>query len=227
MLPKSDGPSSIKKIKLPAIQKDILQLAESHAIDNEETQTSQANEETIETTYSNDSLVFESYGSSLDLGYASVEGSLPQDIKTERDTSGPAEVDADNDLFEAVSFGTVDSVEAFDYGSILSQFDTFFRSKLDAELALFQESMHSMLTEQQVHLRKIITSSTQESAYEVETEDTSKKMVALTQESAEISLKECRCVFQETEKKTKNKVIIELLSLSCQLTQILGQHKFK
>ncbi|GFR80313.1 hypothetical protein ElyMa_002311100 [Elysia marginata] len=197
MLPKSDGPSSVKKIKLPEINKDILQLAESYAMDNEETQTPEANDETVETTGtgSNDSIICGSHGSSSDLGYASNGSGLPHDVNSEGQTIGLDEIDADNDLFEGQPFGA----EAFDYNSIINQFDTFFRGKLDAELALFQESMHSMLTEQQIHLRKIINSASQDNVLDLE----------------------------EAEKKTKNTVVIELLSLSCQLTELLGQKKFK
>ncbi|KAK3726439.1 hypothetical protein RRG08_005045 [Elysia crispata] len=230
MLPKSEGPTSVKRIKLPQLKKDILDLVESNVIGNEETQKIQAENDTVETTTSNDSIICGSYGSSLDLGYASNEGSLPIDLETSVTGSDINDLPGKEleNKFSDEALRTGDCGADFDYDSILFQFDAFFRGKLDAELAVFQENMHSMLTEQQIHLQKIISSASQNNFCEGDTEGTSIGSAVTTDETSAVDeTREFRCVCQESQKKAKNSFMIELLSLSCQLTELLNQKKFK
>ncbi|RUS90715.1 hypothetical protein EGW08_001519, partial [Elysia chlorotica] len=229
MLPKLEGPTSVKRIKLPPSQKDILDLAESHVSGSEEAQTNKVEDETVETTTSSDSIVCGSYGSSLDLGFVSNESSFHNDLNasaTGSETNDFFGNATQNEICDG-SFEIGDCEANFDYNSILHQFDAFFRGKLDAELALFQESMHSMLTEQQIHVRKIISSASQDNSYEVDTEVKPVESAVPTDDASLVveGIEEFRCLCQESQKKEKNELFIEILSLSCQLTELLSQKK--
>ncbi|GFO05653.1 hypothetical protein PoB_003215800 [Plakobranchus ocellatus] len=84
------------------------------------------------------------------------------------------------------------------------------------------------MTEQQIHLRKIISSANPKSTFEVDTEETVvEKVLPEAKLHSEEESSEIRCSCQEPENKAKNGLVIELLSLSCQITELLNQQKYK
>ncbi|GFO05657.1 hypothetical protein PoB_003216200 [Plakobranchus ocellatus] len=124
MLPKSDGPSIVKKMKLPERETDILDVAEGHVQVSQESLVRQAADEINETVdtvgTSNESAgtICESYGSSVDLGYSSIDNSLHVDLSDSNvseanDLPGMAHPEESWDLFGAGDY---------DYNSILFQF---------------------------------------------------------------------------------------------------------
>ncbi|KAH9524998.1 hypothetical protein Btru_000056 [Bulinus truncatus] len=102
--------------------------------------------------------------------------------------------------------------------------ESSFRHKLDSELHTFQRNIHNFLSEQQTHIQKIYTSA----EFPVNLLDQS--MNPAGQESPGFEensdkLYSC-CTDVEFSCETKASLMIELLSLSCQLTALLNLPKF-
>ncbi|BFZ09262.1 hypothetical protein BsWGS_12301 [Bradybaena similaris] len=117
-----------------------------------------------------------------------------------------------------------DNVGTYNLDVILCQFDSFFRSRLNSELEAFQETMHSMLTEQQIHIQRIVCSIVEQNLNEECSEAQEEVPVESNGNITEAS--EIRCTCHNSESKTKMDLIIELLSLSCQITSLLNLPKF-
>ncbi|KAL8557894.1 hypothetical protein ACOMHN_045623 [Nucella lapillus] len=133
--------------------------------------------------------------------------------------------------------GEVDELD-----DLLRRFDTFFREKVEAELQSVREFMHGMLSEQQFHLQQILSnrllsksSYCQQSStlHSEELEGSQDRKVPETTEntthlhSQDSSMATEESAGEETyPKSATSEILLELMSLSCELSAVLSQSKY-
>ncbi|KAK0053593.1 hypothetical protein Bpfe_017053 [Biomphalaria pfeifferi] len=114
--------------------------------------------------------------------------------------------------------------------SVLFNCETFFRQKLNTDLYYFQENIPSMLSEHQTHSKQLLY--TADTAVFPISELEPKKISDLDEVDEEALANEDNffvnnCFTDEKQPlEAKSRLMIELLSLSCQLTALLNLPKF-
>ncbi|ESO99152.1 hypothetical protein LOTGIDRAFT_173845 [Lottia gigantea] len=117
-----------------------------------------------------------------------------------------------------------------DLDDLLYHFNNFFQEKLENELTTFQESMRNMLTEQQIHVRQIVhNSSVPQNLLDspLTNMDTSELDHCNSNHSSPNEHEAVHASSQVQEASGTNELLTELLSLSCAVTTLLHQPKYR
>ncbi|KAK7107795.1 hypothetical protein V1264_015647 [Littorina saxatilis] len=131
-----------------------------------------------------------------------------------------------------------DETDVDELGDLLRRFDTFFREKVDNELQSISDFMHGMLSEQQIHLQQILVNAsahTKSFHSQQETGDVlpsdeeafSKGAVQGLEPYEEIEMQLSTAESAEKyQRSATSEILLEMMSLACELSALLNQSKY-
>ncbi|XP_041351719.1 uncharacterized protein LOC121370504 isoform X2 [Gigantopelta aegis] len=130
-----------------------------------------------------------------------------------------------DDWLEVITEDNV-SVQSMDnMDDLLYHFDKFFRDRFDSELFRFKSAMYEMLSEQQLHMRQIIHSvEMMPEENDVIFPDSGSSVPDNEENVSQSKLIQGNAMCKE---KTKSRALLELMSLSCGVTALLNETKYR
>ncbi|KAL5010573.1 hypothetical protein ScPMuIL_012878 [Solemya velum] len=110
---------------------------------------------------------------------------------------------------------------------LLYHFDLFFRERFFSELQQFQDSIHSMLSEQQIHVRQIIHTALNSPTQQKDSGDFLDHIESPTSKDCDLEVRHRDCFEYKESSSPKDKILLQLLSTVGQIGALLQRPQYK